>query len=296
MADIGDRSRREFGSVFDGVAAEYDAARPGYSPELVDAALKAGALDRGSSVLEIGSGTGKLTELLVERGLRVQAIEPGANLIEAARRRVGPNAAVRFDMGRFEDADLPIASYDAVFSATAFHWVEPHVGWAKAGSVLKPGGMLALLCYIGIHDERSADMDGEFLDILREHAPGLADDWQPLPTLDAVIAGAEERRANASAVWDWVMSDSRHALTVLEAASLFEDAELETVLVRDQQTADEVVAHLRTTSFWFMLPADHREPLVDDYRSLIERHGGLYRFSRADVLMTARKAPEGTAA
>lgn len=295
MAD-GTPDIRSYGSVFDGVAAEYDAARPGYSPELVDAAVQAGALDRDSSVLEIGSGTGKLTELLVERGLRVRAIEPGANLIAAARRRLGPAAAVRFDNGRFEDADLPAGSHDAVFSATAFHWVEPQVGWTKVASVLKPRGLLALLTYVGIDDERSEDMDGEFLDILREHAPGLADDWQPLPTLDSLIAGVEERRGNASAVWDWVMSDGRHALAVPEAAALFDDVELETVLVRARQTADEVVAHLRTTSFWFRVAEDRREALVNDYRSLIARHGGLYRFSRADVLMTARKAAGATPA
>jgi SAM-dependent methyltransferase len=283
---------RSYGHVFDGVAAEYDAARPGYSPELVDAAAKAGALDGGSRVLEIGSGTGKLTELLVARGLRVSAIEPGANLIEAARRRLGSAAAVSFDNGRFEDADLPTGFYDAVFSATAFHWVEPQVSWAKVASVLKPRGLLALLSYIGIHDERSAHMDDEFIDILQKYAPGMADEWEPLPTLDAVIAGAEERRANASAVWDWVMSNGRHALTVPEAAGLFDDAEFEAVLVRDEQTADEVVAHLRTTSFWFRVPEDRREGLVHAYRDLIARHGGLYRFSRADVLMTARKAPE----
>ena len=68
---------RSYGGVFDGVAAEYDAARPGYSPELVDAAVKKGALDRDSSVLEIGCGTGKLTELLVKRGLHVRRDRAG---------------------------------------------------------------------------------------------------------------------------------------------------------------------------------------------------------------------------
>ena len=85
------------------------------------------------------------------------------------------------------------------------------------------------------------------------------------------------------------MSDGRHALAVPEAAGLFDDVEVETVLVRDEQTADEVVAHLRTTSFWFMVAEDRRQAFDDDYRRLIERHGGLYRFSRADVLMTARR-------
>ena len=45
---------RAYGRVFDDVAAQYDAARPSYAPELVDAAVEAGALDGASAVLEIG--------------------------------------------------------------------------------------------------------------------------------------------------------------------------------------------------------------------------------------------------
>jgi SAM-dependent methyltransferase len=281
---------RAYGRVFDAVAAEYAAPRPGYAPELVDAVLEAGALDADSAVLEIGCGTGKLTELLVARGLRVHAVEPGANLVEAARRRLGPTDAVRFEIGRFEDAELADDSYDAVFSATAFHWVEPSVGWAKAASVLKPGGLLALLAYIGVHDERSAAMEEQFMDLLREHAPALADIRKPLPSLAAVITGARERSANASAVWDWVMSDGRHALALPDVAHLFDGIEVVTVLARERQTAEEVLAQMRTTSFWFMLPAESREAFENDYRRLIDSHGGTFPNSRADVLMTARKA------
>src|ERR1700712_1492679 len=144
---------RTLRGVFDGVAEAYDAARPGYPQELVDAAIEAGRLDGGPRILEIGSGTGKLTELLVGRGLRVHAVEPGANLTAAARRRLGATAAVRFDETTFEDANLPEGAYDAIFSATAFHWVEPQVGWAKAARTLAPGGLLALLTHIGLVDE-----------------------------------------------------------------------------------------------------------------------------------------------
>jgi SAM-dependent methyltransferase len=281
---------RAYGRVFDDVAAEYDAARPSYAPELVDAALEVGALDGASAVLEIGCGTGKLTQLLVARGLRVHAVEPGARLVEAARGRLGPTDAVRFEIGRFEDAELADDSYDAVFSATAFHWVEPSVGWTKAAAVLKQGGLLALLAYIGVHDERSAAMQDQFLDLLHEHAPVLADSWKPLPSLAAVITGARERSANASAVWDWVMSDGRHALSLPEVAQLFDSIEVMTALARERQTADEVLAQMRTTSFWFMLPEDCRGAFENDYRRLIESHGGTFPNSRADVLMTARKA------
>src|SRR5207244_877802 len=116
----------EPGLVFDRVAAEYDRVRPGYLPELVDAALAGAAIRR---VLEVGCGTGQLTEALAARGLDVEAVEPGANLAELARRRV-PSLEVH--AGRFEDVELPESAYDALFSATAFHWVKPEIGWRKA--------------------------------------------------------------------------------------------------------------------------------------------------------------------
>ena len=89
------------GEVFDAVAEAYDAVRPGYPESLVDLACTLGGLEAGSRVLEIGCGTGKLTEALVERGLRVDAVDPGPSMIELARRRTGHSEAVRFHVGRF---------------------------------------------------------------------------------------------------------------------------------------------------------------------------------------------------
>ena len=87
--------------MFDAVAEAYDRERPSYPPELVDAACAIGGLARGSPVLEVGCGTGKLTEALVERGLSVEAVDPGPNMIAFARSRTGD--AARFHVGRFED-------------------------------------------------------------------------------------------------------------------------------------------------------------------------------------------------
>ncbi len=129
---------RKLRGVFDGVAEAYDAARSGYPQELVDAAIAAGRLDGARAILEIGSGTGKLTELLVARGLRVHAVEPGANLTEAARRRLGDTDAVRFEQSTFEDAETADGAYDAIFSATAFHWVEPRDRLGEGGAHPRP--------------------------------------------------------------------------------------------------------------------------------------------------------------
>jgi len=288
------RPLREFGSVFDDIAGAYDAVRPSYPDELVELACEAGALRGSSAVLEIGCGTGKLTELLVGRGLRVRAVEPGTNLVAAARRRIAQPDAVQFDVGRFEDADLPEDGYDAVFSATAFHWVDPKIGWAKVASLLKPGGLLALLVHIDIHDERSTVLEHQFAEVVQAYAPAFTHDWRHPRAHEAVIAGANERAENASELWDWIMGEGMHAMAVPEAATLFDDIQLATVVSHGEQTADEVLAHLRTTSLYFMVEPARRDEFEDDIRALIESHGGMFPFSRAAVLMTARK-PAGHA-
>nr|MBA2332919.1 class I SAM-dependent methyltransferase [Actinomycetota bacterium] len=129
---------RRRGEVFDDVAQAYDDVRSGYPAALVDAALEQGGLTAGSPVVEVGCGTGKLTELLVERGLCVEAVDPGPRMIDVARRRVAGSRLARFHVSRFEDVELPAGSFEAVFSATAFHWVDPAVGWREAARLLLP--------------------------------------------------------------------------------------------------------------------------------------------------------------
>ena len=99
------------------------------------------ASDPESRVVEVGSGTGKLTEELVALGLHIEAVEPGRNMIEVARRRLQrigarplPHRPVR------GSAAAGRIGSTRVLSASAFHWVDPQVGWSKAAAVLRPGG------------------------------------------------------------------------------------------------------------------------------------------------------------
>jgi len=279
---------RSLGHVFDGVAEAYDAVRPGYPPELVDLALARGGLATGARVVEVGCGTGKLTELLAARGLDVDAVDPGPNMIAAARRRVGDAPHVRFHVARFEDVELPADAYAALFSATAFHWVEPAVAWRKAASLLEPHGVLALFMHRGIPDGRTAAADAEFRALLARYVPEVAATLSPDRDLETIRAGVDERRGNASAVWDWLMGE-RHELTVDEAAGLFAEVEVEMEVENVERTADELSAHFQTTSLYFSIPAEHRAAFLEEDRALTERYGGALQFAEASILMTAQR-------
>jgi SAM-dependent methyltransferase len=275
---------------FDEVAEVYDDVRPGYPKLLVDAAVRRGRLSSGSRVLEIGSGTGKLTELLVGRDLFVDAVEPGLKMTEAARRRLGETDKVRFHAGRFEDLALPRDEFEAVFSGAAFHWVDPTVGWAKAASHLRPGGLLALLGYQTVWNEQSAEADQLFTALVHTHAPEVADRMQPDRHLDALLTGAEERRGNVSVVWDWISRGGR-SLAVEEAAGLFDQVEIEVAEERLEQSADEFLGYLRTTSFYFGIDRAHRLPFEHEARVMFEQIGGRLRSTWLFTLVTARRAP-----
>jgi ubiquinone/menaquinone biosynthesis C-methylase UbiE len=291
-----DRSLRSFAQVFDSCATAYDQARWSYPPALVDAAMERGNLEPGSRVLEVGSGTGKLTELLAARGLVIDAVDPGPNMVEVARQRVGETERVRFHIGRFEELPLEDGAFDGVFSAAAFHWIEPEIGWRKVARHLKPGGLLGLLTHIGVRDPERAEAEDAFRAVLKAHAPEAAARIPPSRDLETVIAGSEERRGNVSELWDWLMGDGRHGLAVDEAAGLFEDAQLATVVVDVEQTADEAQAFFRTTSLYFQIEPERREAFEADDRAVIERFGGTVKFGLASVLVTAarRATPTST--
>lgn len=137
------RAREHRRVLFDGVAGLYDATRQGYPAEVAEAVVANAAIGPGAAVLEIGCGTGQFTRQLAGRALNLTAIDIGATMVKSARRNVA-DAAVRFQVCSFEDfADSGL--FDLIVSATAFHWVDPSVGLAKAAELLRPGGWLALL-------------------------------------------------------------------------------------------------------------------------------------------------------
>ena len=131
--DVGTRAA-SFGSV----AEDYHRWRPSYPPEAVDwlAPLPP------AHVVELGAGTGKLTELLAARGLRVDAVEHDPRMLEVLGRHV-PDA--RLHVSDASSIPLEDGSLDAVLVADAWHWFDPGPTVAEVRRVLRPGGWLGLV-------------------------------------------------------------------------------------------------------------------------------------------------------
>jgi trans-aconitate 2-methyltransferase len=106
-------------------------------------------LDGDETVLDAGCGSGRVTELLLERLPRghVVALDGSSSMIETARRRLERFGA-RVD---YRVADLlepiRIPEVDAILSTATFHWLRDHDRlFGNLAAVLRPGGQLAAQC------------------------------------------------------------------------------------------------------------------------------------------------------
>ena len=272
------------GQVFDEIAADYDRHRPLYPDRLIDRACQVAGISGGDAVLEIGCGSGQLTRALLARRLHVTALEPGPSLIALARQNLAKAGEVEFVNARFEDAPLPRERFAAVFSASAFHWIDPEVSWQKTADVLAPGGTLALIQYCGLEEPDTKPDQDAVLAALGQIAPDAAANWPSYRDLDATVAGVEQRRGNVSQAWSWLGS---YDLARDDAARLFGPADIAVMPKRIEQTPDQLNAVLRTLSFYARLSPDQRQALEREYQALYERLGRPIRASAVAALVTA---------
>ncbi|MGI8713611.1 MAG: class I SAM-dependent methyltransferase [Solirubrobacteraceae bacterium] len=131
--------------VFGQVAELYDRSRPSYPDALIDDLLGQSGLGEGDRALEVGAGTGKATRLIGARGIPVLAIEPSAEMAAVARRACAQYPLVEVVESDFESWE-PRAGGDRfrlLFSAQAWHWIDPAVAYLRARAALADGGLLA---------------------------------------------------------------------------------------------------------------------------------------------------------
>ena len=133
----------ELKQSFDNVADEYDKYRDGYDAELIADIKKISGLKKDSALCEIGAGTGQASLQFASDASQLVCIEPGSNLADKLRSNLSSFDTVTVQNVTFEEAKVEASSFDLVYAAQSFHWVDPEVGYMKVAKILKPGGWFA---------------------------------------------------------------------------------------------------------------------------------------------------------
>ena len=134
-----DEGRRLFGLD----PAGYRAGRPDYPEVVYETLVERCGLGPTTRVLEIGPGTGLVTQRLLRAGAQVKAVEPDPSMASYLR-DAAASAELDVVTASFEEAEVALADFDLAVAATSFHWVDQEVGLSKLGKAVKPGGWVAL--------------------------------------------------------------------------------------------------------------------------------------------------------
>jgi len=193
---------------FASAADVYERARPSYPQDAIDWLVSQTGLGPGSTVGDLGAGTGKLTRLLLPTEARVVAVEPIAEM----RAHIAGAEVVD---GTAEAIPLPDRSADVVTVAQAFHWFDHDRALPEIHRVLRNPGSLVLVWNMrDLNDPLQRGVE-DLLRAVRKEVPGqVAGTWrEPLarsPLFGPATVGAftYEQRFTTDDLCDRVASTS----------------------------------------------------------------------------------------
>lgn len=167
---------------FGAAAEDYDRFRPGYATD----ALRWGLGDRPLRVLDVGAGTGLLTEVVLRLGHDVVAVEPDPGMRARLEVRTAGRAAVL--EGTAESIPLPDDHVDAVVVGQAFHWFQLDLALPELSRVLRGGGLLLVVWNVRNDDVGWVDQLSTLVGRLDARS-GSRD--EAVPRVGAFFAGLE---------------------------------------------------------------------------------------------------------
>jgi SAM-dependent methyltransferase len=129
---------------FSSRVGNYVRYRPGYPKEILGLLKTECRLTRESLIADVGSGTGKLTELFLANENVVFGVEPNQEMREAGERLLSRFTNFTSVAATAEATTLPDASIDFIIAGQAFHWFDRKRCRIEFARILKRGGWVVL--------------------------------------------------------------------------------------------------------------------------------------------------------
>ena len=250
---------------FDAIVENYDKIRPEYPGKLTADVIDFVGYREETRAIEIGAGTGKATTPFLNAGYNVTAIEISENMagFMCERFRNYPNFNVI--TAAFEDTILDENSYDLIYAASAFHWVNAEIGCPKVFRLLKSGGVFALLRYNFLVTHNEA-LDYEIHTVYEKYYFSY---YTSKPRTNRYRRSHDEFREPAEILKNYGFEDMK--------SYGFDNVSLKLYDVTWSYDADEYISLLETFSDHRHLPEENRAALYAGVKEKIINYGGYLR-------------------
>ena len=129
---------------FEGLATDYDAARPTPPREVTELLCQLIGVSR-PDVVDLGAGTGLSTMIWSGVAGSVTAVEPGADMGSILAARIGGHPEFGAVTAPAEQTGLPDGCADIVTASQAMHWFDPPRVIPEIARLLRPGGVFAAI-------------------------------------------------------------------------------------------------------------------------------------------------------
>jgi trans-aconitate 2-methyltransferase len=132
-------------------AAEYEAVsgpQTGWGADFIEVFLERRGLRGDEAAIDVGCGTGRVTELLLRHlpDGTVLAVDASEDMVEAARGRFAGDPRVRVEQRDVLRLEVEEPA-DVIFSTATFHWIVDHERlFGHLAKLLKPGGRVVAQC------------------------------------------------------------------------------------------------------------------------------------------------------
>ncbi|MET9030568.1 class I SAM-dependent methyltransferase [Nocardia sp. NPDC004168] len=252
---------RQIAESFGVNAERYDRTRPSYPEALIEHIV---SISPGRAVLDVGCGTGVEARQFQAAGCTVLGVEPDPRMAEFARGR-----GLEVDVATFETWDSAGRVFDAVIAGTAWHWVDPVAGAAKAAEVLRPRGVLSAFWHVFHLPTDVAEAYGV---VYRRVAPDSPFTLQPGTRALEVYRQMLDKAAEG-----------------IRETGRFEDPLESSFQWERTYTRDEWLDQLPTHGSMTRLPEDKLTQVLDGVGAAIDAMGGSFTLPYTTVAITATR-------
>ena len=255
---------RENRTHFDDIVVNYDKVRWDYPAELyadIFEYLGAGH----TTALEIGAGTGKATATapILNVGYDVTAVEMGVNMSEFILEKFKRQTNFKVINATFEDAMLQDDSYDLIYAASAFHWVDAQIGCPKVYRLLKNDGVFALFRNNAVQNDGNETYDEIQAVYDKHYYSHYKSDQRPVKISEMKY----EDFLKPAEIYRGFRFEN------LEQYG-FKDITMKLYDASRAYGADEYIAFLDTMSDHRAMPEENRMALYAGIKEAILKHGG----------------------